>query len=129
MHELSLTKIEGRYSASPSFERVITYIDKNYMHKLTLGDVAKNTYYHETYISQMFVKKMGISFSCYLESVRLSKAKTLLYDTNEDIAEIAKEVGYSSSSYFSKAFKKRVGVSPREYRDTMLDSELKQDGG
>lgn len=102
--------------ANPSLNRVIEYIDQNYMHRLTLEDVAQRVFLNKTYISQMFMRYLGISFVSYLESVRIYKAQELLLDTEMSVTKISEEVGYASQSYFTKAFKKRVGMSPLQYR-------------
>ena len=112
---------DRRRLTNPSFERVVSYIDQNYMRRLTLEDVAQHVYLHKTYVSQLFTKHLGISFSTYLENVRINKAKELLHTTDMSIQEVAAAVGYASSSYFSKVFMKRVGIPPTHYRDNMFD--------
>ena len=102
-----------------SLKRVLIFIDQNYTQKLTLETIANSVYLNKTYISQMFTKRLGITFGNYLENVRINKAQELLNTTDMSIWEIADAVGYSSSSYFSKVFTKRVGMSPMQYRDTM----------
>ena len=108
---------------SPSLKRVLLFIDQNYMQKLTLEIVASRVYLNKTYISQMFTKHLGMSFVTYLEDVRISKAKELLYTTNMSVSEIAYSVGYASQSYFSKVFIKRVGITPSQYRLFSLNAD------
>jgi len=100
----------------PSLKKAVDYIGENYMYRLTLEDVAAHIYLNKTYISQMFMKHLGISFGNYLESVRIHKAQELLQRTEESITRIAEKTGYASQSYFTKVFKKRVGMSPLKYR-------------
>ena len=109
---------------NPSLKRVIEYIDQNYMHRLTLENVAKHVFLNKTYISQMFMKHLGISFVSYLESVRIYKAQELLQNTDISVTKIAEETGYASQSYFTKAFKKRVGMSPLQYRSVSLTDRI-----
>jgi len=59
---------------------------------------------------------MGISISDYINSQRLSKAKSLLQDTDLNISEIAYEVGYASPGYFSTSFKNKYGATPKQFR-------------
>jgi signal transduction histidine kinase/DNA-binding response OmpR family regulator len=59
---------------------------------------------------------MGISISDYINSQRLSKAKSLLQETNLNISEIAYEVGYASPGYFSTSFKNKYGATPKQFR-------------
>ena len=107
-------------SINPSLKKALDYININYMHHLTLEDVSRHIYLNKTYISQLFNKCLGISFVNYLESVRIHKAQELLQKTSESIAIIAEKTGYSSQSYFTKAFGKRVGMSPQKYRNLYL---------
>ena len=102
---------------NPSLRRVITYVDQNYMHKLTLDGIARNVYLNKTYVSQLFTKQLGISFSNYLEGIRVKRACELLRGTELSVTEIAGATGYASQSYFSKVFKKRIGITPFEYRE------------
>ena len=103
---------------SPSFQRVIAYVDQNYMYKLSLDEIARHVYLNRTYVSQLFTKQLGVSFSSYLESIRIQKACELLQETDLSVAEIAAATGYTSSSYFSKVFKKQTGLSPQHYRSS-----------
>ena len=68
-------KDSRRTLVNPSLKRVIEYIDQNYMRRLTLANVAQHVFLNKTYISQMFMKHLGISFVSYLESVRIYKAQ------------------------------------------------------
>jgi two-component system response regulator YesN len=58
-----------------------------------------------------------MSFKDYLIQIRIEKAKHLIRETRKTIQEVAYEVGYTDPSYFSKAFKKVVGISPKEFAD------------
>ena len=105
---------------NPPLKRAVDYINENYMHRLTLEDVAQHVFLNKTYISQMFMKQLNISFVSYLESVRIFKAQELLQNTNMSVTKIAEETGYASQSYFTKAFKKRVGMAPLQYRTVSI---------
>ena len=110
-------------SVNPSLRSVIVFVDQHYMQRLTLDLVASQVYLHKTYICQLFTKHLGMSFVTYLENIRINKAKELLYSTNMSIREIAVSVGYSSASYFSKVFKKRIGITPLQYRNSNIISD------
>ena len=101
---------------NPSLRSILAYIDRNYMRRLTLDDVAQHVFLNKTYVSQLFGKHLGISFVSYLEGVRIQKAQELLRDTDLSVTEVAAATGYASQSYFTKVFKKRVGVTPLQYR-------------
>ena len=69
-----------------------------------------------TIFSTVFSQETGQTFVEYLTAVRIEAAKHLLTNGNSRMSDIAFDVGYQDSHYFSYLFKKHVGVSPREYR-------------
>ena len=120
----TLEKIGGALSAAPLNSSAIIiaqakqYIQNNYMKfKLSLADVASHVNLHPAYFSTVFSKCENISFIDYLTNFRLEKAKKLLRSTNYKTTQIANDVGYQNSTYFSTLFKKHVGLSPSEYRN------------
>ena len=92
------------------------YIDENYNRDIRLEDVADYVYLNANYISELFKKETGINFSKYLVQKRIETAKTFLLDTRYRINEVAAQVGYTDTKYFSRLFKEYVGVTPAQYR-------------
>lgn len=84
-----------------------------------VGNLAEIENYNATYYSDWFKQQTGVSPSMYLRSIRISRAKELLEDTNYTVMDIAVMVGYSSNSTFTRAFRSIVGMTPKEYRDRM----------
>lgn len=99
-----------------------TYIEENYKENITLSDVAAKLFVSSTYLSRIFKDVTKESFINYLNSVRIKKSLYYLENTNMSIWTIAQNVGFPSSSYFAKIFKRINGVSPLKYR---TDSERK----
>lgn len=97
-------------------ESVRKYVDEHYMHDLSLATLADRFHINPSYLSELFKKQTGKTFSDYLAELRLGKAAELLEDPNLRLADIAELVGFGSASYLSSAFKKRFGVSPNQYR-------------
>jgi len=93
------------------------YIQRNYRHGLTLADVAHHVGLSTNYLATLFKQKVGRTIIDFLTEVRIEEAKHLLTETDAKVAEIAEQVGYHSPYYFSRAFKKAVGCSPRTYRE------------
>jgi two-component system response regulator YesN len=83
---------------------------------LMLQDVAKEIGMSNSRFSTVFSQQSGQTFTEYLMSLRLNKAKELLRMTDTKSSQIAGEVGYNDSHYFSYIFKKNVGITPSEYR-------------
>ncbi len=101
---------------SKNISRAMDYIQKKYMHPITLIEVANAASITPEYLSKLFKKELGLNYVVYLNNIRLKQAKFLLETTNKRIYEIAEEVGYSNISYFSTVFKKNFGMNPFEYR-------------
>lgn len=92
------------------------YINDNYKRQISLEEVAEAIELSPPYLSSLFKKEIGINFSDYLISCRMEASKKLLKDGNLPISQIAEEVGYMDSKYYSKTFYKLVGLKPTEYR-------------
>jgi len=99
-------------------EQIRSDIDTDYANvDLSLENLCDQRKYNSKYVSRRFREEMGISFSEYLQSCRIHHACTLLAGTNRSVQEVALDVGYRDALYFSKVFKKCMGVSPSKYRN------------
>lgn len=83
----------------------------------TLNSVSKKVAISPTYLSLLFTLVTNETFTDYATKVRLEKAKDLLKNTSSKLYEIADCVGYNDPRYFSQLFKKKTGLTPRQYRD------------
>ncbi|TWH47714.1 PocR ligand-binding domain-containing protein [Sporomusa sp. KB1] len=93
------------------------YIYRNFKKPLSLEEVAKHVHLSPTYFSYLFSQVRNQSFSNFLMETRLEKAKELLEThPNISISEISRIIGYNDSNYFSRVFKKKIGISPSSYR-------------
>jgi two-component system response regulator YesN len=108
-------------SGRQMIEAIRNYVDENYCYELTLSSLADMFHLNETYLSGLFKQQIGATFSDYVTRLRLNKAAALLQENELKVTDIATLVGYSSSSYFSTAFKKWYGKGPKEYREEMLN--------
>ncbi len=93
------------------------YMSQNFNNpNLMLQDVAREVGMSNSRFSTVFSQQTGQTFTEYLIYLRLNKAKELLRTTDTKGSQIAREVGYNDSHYFSYIFKKNVGMTPSEYR-------------
>jgi len=98
--------------------KAIEYIKLNYMKKIALEDVAGSVYLSPAYFSRVFKQETGHNFSSYLNKIRIDESKKLLRNASVNISDVAGMVGYEDQSYYSKVFKKIVGVSPLRFRQS-----------
>ncbi|QBD85308.1 response regulator [Clostridium tetani] len=98
----------------------ISYIKENFSNnEISLNLVAQQFYISQSYLTRVIKQKTGVSFTDYLNKLRINMAKKLLTDNNNDytINDISNMVGYSSQHYFSRAFKNYMEISPKNYRN------------
>lgn len=94
----------------------INYIDANYDKPISLADIAKASYMSVSRLAHVFKEQMDITLIDYLTSVRIDRAKQLLLATTQNCTEICFQVGYNNQSYFTRTFKRLVGMTPRKFR-------------
>lgn len=92
------------------------FIDNNYMKDISLEEVSKLVGVSPQYFSRLFKEQTGGNFIEYLTRVRIEHSKELIRSTNKSVKEICFEVGYNDPNYFSRLFRKVVGISPTEYQ-------------
>lgn len=114
---ITIMKKEQLNKPKRKIETAKKYILKNYMYGITLNDLADYVDLNPSYFSNLFKKEFGVNFSDFLLEVRINAAKALLKDTHLKIYEISTEIGYEDTISFGRAFKKKVGISPKEYRN------------
>lgn len=102
-----------KYSAI--VQKAIDEINCNYAKPIRLETFADDNNITPQYLSALFSKETGNTFSNYLRDVRMEKAKDLLKNGNKKVYEVACEVGYPDQKYFSRVFKECVGISAKQY--------------
>lgn len=105
------------------FLKIMKYINTYYNENITLKDVAKVVNLNPNYISQLFKKSAGTTFSHYLTSLRITNAKKMLTATDTSINDISMQTGFNDYFYFLKTFKKYTGNTPSEYRNAYYDKK------
>lgn len=98
--------------------KVMQYVRTYYDRKLSLDELANHVYLSRSYLSSVFHEETGEGLFSYINRVRVEKSKVLLLDNEVSLAEIAGLCGFEDQSYFTKVFKKTVGISPKRYRDS-----------
>ncbi len=98
-------------------QRVLNYVDRNIKEGIGLDEAAEYASMSSSYFSKFFKRITGVNFITYMMDGKISAAKCMLTDTDMPVINIAYELSYSETNYFGKAFKKKVGLTPTEYRE------------
>lgn len=119
--ESELLEVLKPYMHGASYSKIVLQsmeqIHNNYANKVTLTDIAYEIHVNHAYLSRKFNEEVGVSFPDYLNNYRVEAAKRILEkDANKTIAQVADKCGFSGQHYFSALFKKRVGMTPSEYK-------------
>jgi AraC-like DNA-binding protein len=124
LFELGVIRTDERLEKVPivyeSMLDAMKYIASHYQGKITLDEIAKQTGKSKYYITRNFHKFTGMPCIEYINHYRLTMAANILMETNRLVIDIAMDVGFENISYFNKLFRKKFGVTPKEYRKEML---------
>lgn len=97
-------------------EKVKAYITDNISKELSLTSVSDRVYISSQYLCKIFKEETNMNFIDYVTQIRMEKAKELLLETNMNIESVAESVGYKTPHYFTKKFKERYGMTPKNFR-------------
>lgn len=107
---------DSRNNVGSITRQALLYIDSRYMEDITAETLAGLSGVSVQHFCRVFKAETSMRPLEYIAKRRISQAKSLLLNTDSDIGDIGKQVGYEDRNYFSIVFKKLEGVSPREYR-------------
>jgi len=115
LYLLSRQKRTGKFPVP--LVKALAFIDANYTRQIQLPDAAEAASVSAAYLSRLFGEHMNTAFIDYLTVMRVEQAEKLIRENNMNIKEVAFAVGYQDPNYFSKIFRKLVGVSPSMYAE------------
>jgi AraC-like DNA-binding protein len=118
---MTLDQVRGIGAAFPS--------SVDFKRGVTLDMAAAYVGMSASYFSKFFKKYMGVNFITYVTDRKIEAAKDMLVNTDRPVVNIAYDLSYSETNYFSKTFKKKVGVTPTEYREQHLHGQTVKIGG
>jgi YesN/AraC family two-component response regulator len=107
---------------SSTISKIIKYINHHYGEQLKLKEISQMFYINKNYGCFLFKRYTGMTYSEYLNKVRMQHAKEMLASTSYTISEISDKAGYTDYFYFSKLFKKMYGMTPTKYRQQPIDN-------
>jgi len=98
--------------------QAMAYVHEHYAEPISRENLAHNLGMSSDYLTLCFRGEVGMTFIAYLNRYRVNQAKVLLAESDKNVTEIAMAVGFSDSGYFSRVFRRQVGISPDAYRRT-----------
>lgn len=108
--------------ASPTHRmicEITAYINNNFCENITLASISEHFFISPCYFSRTFKAMTGLSFTEYLNNVRIKEALECLEKTDMSILNIAQSVGFAGNTHFGRVFKSIVGMSPMAYRKSL----------
>lgn len=95
---------------------IVRYINENFRHITSADELAEKFFISKYHLCHIFPEKLGVQLISYINMVKIREACRLIDTGKYKITEIATRCGFNSSSYFSKVFRREMGMSPQEYR-------------
>ena len=99
-----------------TLQAVLAFCAEHFSEDITLDSVSESLHLSKYHISHLLNQKLGISFSSYINMLRIDKACDLLEETDKKTADISEEVGFGSIRTFNRAFLQISGITPLKYR-------------
>jgi AraC-like DNA-binding protein len=110
--------IDPYHSDSMKLQPVLEYVLENFKSNITNEKAANLAHMNEAAFCRYFKKRMELTFSQYVNNVRMDHAKELLLYSDQDVSQICYECGYNNISYFNRKFRETTKKSPKQFRDT-----------
>lgn len=114
-YEFSLSKEQRKTMNWIVFQEIADYIKKHYA-AVTIQDLVDVFHFQEDYFNRLIKSKTGLTYSAYVQQIRLEQAEHLLLHTDKTIDKIVQEVGYQNKGYFYKLFQEKYSTTPSRYK-------------
>ncbi|MDH6368841.1 AraC family L-rhamnose operon transcriptional activator RhaR [Paenibacillus sp. PastF-3] len=118
-HRLQNVAPAGAKPQWMAVDEAIAFITYNYANGLKLGDLANKANLSERQFSRLFQHQTGMNFTDYMQSIRMDAACRMLSGGQRSVSEIASAVGYADLKFFHHIFKKKIGMSPKQYSNSI----------
>lgn len=121
---LSAVSVKGNSSSTlvsnnDRINKIFKYVEMNYMNRITLDQIGDQIQMSPSAVSRFFKGKTMYRFSDFLNDYRVDRVAQLMLTTDDSIAEICYACGFNNVANFNRAFKKRMGVTPSDYRKSL----------
>ena len=109
--------------ANSALQKILLYISKNYMNPITLTSLADTFEVSTSYITKSFRTFLGKGTVDYINDLRLVVACEYLISSNLSIGDISDRIGFSNQYYFDRLFKRKYGITPKDFRKANYNEE------
>lgn len=117
LYSTQTTMIKKTASDEPTLlHQILTFVGENYHETCSLQELSTHLGYEYTYLSKYFKDKMKVSYTSYLNQLRIRQACALLKDKKHSIVDIAFQCGYDTLRTFNRNFLSIIKTTPKEYR-------------
>lgn len=111
---------------NPLVDKARNYVMANLHRKVTLSQTAEKLHVNQNYLSELFKKTQGVTFSTFVMTEKLNMAKRMLMYSSYSYIDIANYLGFSSQSHLGKLFREHFGMTPREFRNQYSTTEYQE---
>lgn len=122
--EAAIDQLMLRGKKSPLIEEICTYVLENVEQSISITTISEVLFLTKNYIGDLFKQETGMTIGEYITMVKIERAKKLIGEGTLKNYEIADRLGYKDAEYFGKLFKKNIGLSPMEFRNTLRDETI-----
>ena len=116
-----MTVVKLSVGDSETLRTIVSFCTQNFAENLSLSLLEEKLHLNKYYISHLFSRRLGLGFTDYINSLRVSEACRYLLNSDHSITEIGSLVGFNTPRTFNRAFMRQMGMSPTEYRRRRLD--------
>lgn len=115
-HAMKLDQLDDSDAAGRSITLAVSYIHENIQQSLSLNEVAQKAFLSPSYLSRLFKKYLHVNFVEYVNNQKVALAQEKLALTQDSVQQISNQIGFSQTSYFTKIFKRKTGLTPSDFR-------------
>ena len=101
-------------------KEVARFMEQNISENLTVAHIAKRFSLSESALKKMFSTDVGCGVTDFFNNMKIEKAKQFIRENDKNFTQISEEIGFNSIHYFSRLFKKKTGMTPTEYRSSVI---------
>lgn len=118
------TELATHQMPNNTLQKILHYVNKHYTEDLNLTSIADHFGFSTSYITKLFRNFLGKGTVDYINDLRLIDACEYLISSNRTIGEISNKIGFSNQYYFNRLFKRKYGVTPKEFRKSNYNNNL-----